>query len=228
MTPDQHHCSDVERSRGADGTGREEGLTHNRPVVAVVRPAPGTSIEEAERIMAHLAESAARERTLLAELAGLYGSGPPDLRKTLTVYALVQSLPPEADPKAIALVLELLPEGLPAKSYDDAMRGMIAAVPAILRAVDPSIENSGIEAWLAEENKKRGLDFEAGDVMRWFYDCKREKVTQATLEAFNFFRPAPSESLTEAYAKQWAASILGAAVSLKARPLVRTTPRRRN
>jgi hypothetical protein len=54
--------------------------------------------------------------------------------------------------------------------------------------------------------------------MRWFYDCNSAKapVPRGTLEAFCFFRPSTSLSLTEVEAKERAARMLDTVVAMKA------------
>ena len=106
------------------------------------------------------------------------------------------------------------------------MRGMIAAVVAVLRSA--GMKNSQIEPWLGEEIKRLSLAITVDTVIRWFFDCNSKKapVPGVMLEAFHFFRPKPPQSPTEAEAKKRAAEMLTTAAVMKAGPLTQT-PRRR-
>src|SRR5664279_6633016 len=84
LTPD--HGRNHERSWQQDYHARTAGVTgdewpSNSPPVAVIRPAPGTSREEAERSMQQLAELAGRIQTLLAELSKVRSEPIPQWQK---------------------------------------------------------------------------------------------------------------------------------------------------
>jgi hypothetical protein len=226
-------------------TGSDDGgAGGNKGTLRVtIEAEAGASEAEVRRNMDRMLALIARYNEFADTLPPLRGATPPKFRKALTVLALVQLLFPLLADDDLALVLELLPEGLPAKYYDDTLRGMLAAVVATLRTVNPRIGNLEIEKWLTEETERRALDFGVDNVMRWFSDCdltarragvpqpagfKNRNVTQAMLDAFNSFRPAEGQSLTEAEARQWTKSILDTAVAMKPRALTRQIPRRRN
>jgi hypothetical protein len=208
-------------------TGDSEGVGNSpQPPHVILEAKPGVSeadfLQDVDRIQALIA----RYRKLTDALADLHtATGPPDLKRAATVFALVAFFPPEDMPPAsLALVLDLL-SPQQAQRYNDLVRGLIAAVVAILRSAD--MKNTPIEQWIDEEIKRRpSLDFQAGNAMRWFFDCNsgNASVPRATLEAFRFFRPVPSLSLTEPVAKGRAAQMLDTVASMKVGRL--TKPRR--
>jgi hypothetical protein len=166
-----------------------------------------------------------RHQALLAELVKLgTATGPSDIKKLMTVLALVEFLGPNAPPASLAPLFALLPPAA-VKHSGDLIRGGLAAGVAVLRSAN--MGNSQIEQWLDEEIKRRALAFTAHDAMRWHYDCSnvRALVPKGTLEVFRAFSPEPSPSLTETVAKERVAQILDRAVVMKAGPLTR--PRRR-
>jgi hypothetical protein len=215
-------------TRAAGVTGDNEGAGNQPPFpLAVLEPTPGVSEAGYRGGVEWVAALIARYRKLMDALADLHtATGPSDLIKAATVMALVQLLLVDTPPDSLALVLDLFPPQQ-AQRYNELVRGLIAAAVGVLRS--GNMENSQIERWLDGEIRKRpALDFQAGNAMRWFFDCNSGKapVPRGTLEAFRFFRPAPSLSLTEAVAKERAAQMLDTVAAMRAGPLTRPRPRR--
>jgi hypothetical protein len=204
-------------------TGNQAGDPPQLPHV-ILEAAPGVSEAEFRRDVDRMWALAARHSALLDAFSELHAAtGPSVHKKTLTVLALMHFLVPDMPSASLRLVLNLFPP-MAAKHYGNAMRGMIAAAVAMLRSAD--MENPRIEQWLSEEIKRRALDFQTGNAMRWFFDCNSDAapVPPSALDAFRSFRP--SRSLTEAEAKKQVVSMLNTVVAMKAGPLTQT-PRRR-
>ena len=204
-------------------TGDSEGVGNPPPFPrAILEATPGVSQAESYRGVEWVEALIARYRKLMDALADWQtATGPPDLKKAATVMALVQFLLADTPPDSLALVLDLFPPQQ-AQRYNELVRGLIAAAVAVLRSAD--MENPQVERWLEGEIRRRpALDFQAGNAMRWFFDCNSGKapVARGTLEAFRYFRPVPSLSLTEAVAKERAAQMLDTVAAMRAGPLTR-------
>jgi hypothetical protein len=141
---------------------------------AILEAKPGASEAEFFRDVDRMLGLAARHGAVMDRFAELRAAtGPLDLKKTLLVIALVDFFMPVAQPADLALVLALFPPSR-LRLYGDILRGRIAA--AVAGLVTAGMETVQIERWLKEEIQRRALDFEAGDVIRWFYDCSSGKV----------------------------------------------------
>ena len=207
-------------------TGDSEGASDPPQVPHVILEAkPGVSEAEFLRDVDWVRELVGRYQKLIDQLAELSAAtGPSDLRRAATVFALVAFFPPDMPPGSVALVLDLL-SPQQTQHYNDQVRGVVAAAVAVLRC--SVMENPQIQQWLDGEIKSRpALDFRARDAMRWFFDCNNDNasIARGTRQAFDDFRPATSLSLTEAAAKERAAQMLDTVARMKSGPLTR--PRR--
>jgi hypothetical protein len=206
-------------------TGDSEGIDNPPPPHVILEAKPGVSEAEFLLDVDWVQALVTRHGKLTDELANLHTAftGPPDLKKAATVWALVAFLLPDMPSASLRLVLDLL-SPQQTQRYNDLVHGLIAAAVAVLRSA--AMKNPQIEQWLDREIKRRAaLDFQAGNAMRWFFDCNSGKVPRGTLQAFHDLRPATSLSLTEPAAKERAAQLLDTVAAMKAGRLTR--PRRR-
>jgi hypothetical protein len=202
------------------------GDSDNPPPPHVILEAkPGLSEAEFLLDVDRMRALVTRHGELSDELAKLHTAftGPPDLKKAATVWALVAFLQPDMPPASLWLVLDLL-SPQQTQRYNELVRGLIAAAVAVLRSA--AMENLQIKQWLGEIKRRPALDFQAGDAMRWFFDCNSGKVPRGALQAFRDLRPATSLSLTEPAAKERTAKMLDTVAAMKAGRLTR--PRRRD
>ena len=206
-------------------TGDSEGVDNPPPPHVILEAKPGVSEAEFLLDVDRVQALVTRHGKLSDELANLHTAftGPPDLKKAATVWALVAFLLPDMPPASLWLVRDLL-SPQQTQRYNELVRGLIAAAVAVLRSA--AMENPQIEQWLDGEIKRRpALDFQAGNAMRWFSECNSGKVPRGTLQAFRDLLPATSLSLTEPAAKERAAKMLDTAAEMRAGRLTR--PRRR-
>jgi hypothetical protein len=207
-------------------TGGGEGANIPPPFpLAIIDAEPGASEADYRRDVEWASGIITRYRGLRDALSDLHAATgqPPDLQWA-TVLALVQFLSADMPPASLALVLDLLPPQQ-AQRHNEMVRGLVSAAVAVLRSA--SMDNRQIERWLEEEIMRRpALGFQAANAVRWFFDCNSGSapVPREMLEAFRFFRPAPSLSLTVAEAQERAAQMLETVAAMKAGWLTR--PRR--